>query len=81
MRGVVHSVTDDVEKRMLLMRYGYYNDNTHSLREIGQEFNMSREAVRKRLEKALFRLRKDASLRSELQAYFDDGSLVNTQSR
>ena len=80
MRGVVYSVTDDIDKRMLLMRYGYYNNIFHSLKEISEEFNMSKEAVRKRLEKALFRLRKDTGLRSELQAYFDDGSLAEKRS-
>ena len=60
MAEAVHAVVDDLPTReavILRMRYGLNGGKTHSFKEVGDFFNLSRERVRQIKEKALRRLR------------------------
>jgi len=48
---------DDRERRILEMRFGLNNEDEHTLEQVGQVFNLSRERVRQIEKKALQRLR------------------------
>lgn len=47
----------DREKRVLILRFGLENGKTHTLEEVGQEFNVTRERIRQIEAKALRKLR------------------------
>ncbi len=48
---------DERERRILEMRFGLNDEDEHTLEQVGQVFNLSRERVRQIEKKALQRLR------------------------
>jgi RNA polymerase primary sigma factor len=54
---VVFSTLDKREEKILRMRFGIGEKHDHTLEEVGQEFNVTRERIRQIEEKALKKLR------------------------
>ena len=54
---VVFSTLDKREEKILRMRFGIGKKHDHTLEEVGQEFNVTRERIRQIEEKALKKLR------------------------
>lgn len=54
------AVSDARELKILEMRFGLHESDTHSLREIGQKYGVSRERIRQIEDRALRRLRASA---------------------
>jgi len=62
------------ENRVLQLRYGLADGRTHTLAEIGQEFNVSRERIRQIIAKALRKLRHPSRSRKlrDLLSHMDE---------
>ena len=62
MHQEIISVLDDVlserEKEVLILRYGLDSSKAHTLEEVGEVFNLSRERVRQIQTKAMRKLRR-----------------------
>ena len=59
------------EERILRMRYGIDFGVNHTLEEIGDDFNLSRERIRQIEEEAIRKLRKNGQMK-ELKLFFND---------
>ncbi|RMF93640.1 MAG: sigma-70 family RNA polymerase sigma factor [Candidatus Schekmanbacteria bacterium] len=59
------------EERIIRMRYGIDFGVNHTLEEIGEDFNLSRERIRQIEEEALRKLRKNGQMK-ELKLFFND---------
>ena len=58
--GLVISSLTDREARVIEMRFGLGDGNEHTLEEVGQEFQVTRERIRQIEAKALRKLKKKA---------------------
>lgn len=47
-----------IEKKVITLRYGLFNNHTHTLEQIRREFNMSKEGIRKIETRAIGKLKK-----------------------
>lgn len=56
---------NDIDKKILILRYGFVNENTMTLEQIGKELNITTEAVRQREKKCLERLRNYFGIKKE----------------
>ena len=64
---------EEIEKEVLIKRYGLENDNPMTLEEVGKSMNLSRERIRQIEEKALRKMRNP--IRSEqLKIYMADAA-------
>ena len=57
MRELLENVLADREKEILELRYGLYNNKIHTLKEIGEILNITRERVRQIEKKAIMKLK------------------------
>ena len=57
MRELLENVLADREKEILELRYGLYNKKIHTLKEIGEILNITRERVRQIEKKAIMKLK------------------------
>jgi len=70
LRNVLKSLSPR-EERILRMRYGIDFGVNHTLEEIGDDFNLSRERIRQIEEEAIRKLRKNGQIK-ELKLFFND---------
>ena len=57
MRELLEKILSDREKRILELRYGLYDNKIHTLKEIGEILNITRERVRQIEKKAIIKLK------------------------
>ena len=57
MRELLENVLAEREKEILELRYGLYNNKIHTLKEIGEILNITRERVRQIEKKAIMKLK------------------------
>jgi len=56
-RAILSTLTER-EQKIIKMRFGLDDDKSHTLEEVGQEFNVTRERIRQIEAKALSKLKK-----------------------
>ena len=57
MRELLEKILSDREKKILELRYGLYDNKIHTLKEIGEILNITRERVRQIEKKAIIKLK------------------------
>lgn len=57
MRELLEKILSDRERNILELRYGLYDDKIHTLKEIGEILNITRERVRQIEKKAIIKLK------------------------
>jgi len=57
------------EKEIIRMRFGIGDDAEHTLEEIGQRFNLSRERIRQLEDKALAKLKRSKKIQELMQSF------------
>ena len=67
----VLSTLNEREEKILRMRFGIGENHDHTLEEVGQDFELTRERIRQIEEKALRKL-KHSSRASKLKSFIDD---------
>ena len=73
-REVVFNVPNlsDKEKRVIALRFGFVDGRTHTLEEVGKEFNVTRERIRQIEAKALVKLRQNHDVKKFSPYYEED---------
>lgn len=69
---LVTHVTDPTCREICMLRYGFRDGESHTLDQIGKMYGISREAVRKKLEKTMAKIQKDEELQALFRQYMHD---------